>query len=253
METNQKIDREKRRGPREGTAKGRGAKTETVVILVVAAFFLGLIVGALVALLKTPPLQETRQVPPSGQRKMSLVSEMDFSQEIQMHEGLVQKDPENPDAWVHLGDLFSKIQQYDKAIEAYAKALNIQPANADILVKLGNAHFDREAYEKAIGAYSKALAIDTRNADVLTDLGIAYRRTKKPKKALDAFRKAAQIDASHSMSRYNQGVVLFHDLNDAEGAMKAWQEFLQIEPSGERAERVKRMVETLRNMSSAPE
>ncbi len=87
---------------------------------------------------------------------------------------------------------------------------------------------------------------------MLTDLGIAYRRTGKAQEAIEAFRKAAQVDASHLNSRYNLGVVLFHDLNDREGAIRAWEDFLQIAPSGERAERVKGMVEALRNMPANP-
>jgi hypothetical protein len=59
------------------------------------------------------------------------------------------------------------------------------------------------------------------------------------------------MDANHLNSRYNLGVVLFHDVNDKEGAIRAWEDFLQVEPKGERAEQVKRMVETLRNMSSS--
>ena len=251
MEKSRKRDKEKSGEPRKGTATGQGVKTETVVILVAAAFCLGLIVGAVVALLKTSPLKETRQVPPPGQRGMPSVRTADFSQEIRMLQDLVKEDPGNPDVWVRLGDAFYGGEQYDRAVEAYNNAVNLQPTRADVLAKLGNAYFDSEVYEKAIETYSQALGLDAKNADVLTDLGIAYRRTMRPNEAIEAFRKAAQIDASHLNSRYNLGVVLFHDLNDPEGAVEAWQEFLRIEPSGERAEQVKRMVETLRNMPSS--
>ncbi len=248
MERKQKEDREKKRGPQEGTAVSRGVKTETVAILVGAAFVLGLIVGAVAALLKTPSPTQPRQSGTPGQGEIFPVGMVDRSKEIRTLEELVQEDPENPDSWVHLGDLFYRGKQHNKAIEAYTKALSLRPRRIDVMVKLGNAYFDSNDYEKAIGAYSKALAIDPRNADTLTDLGVAYRRIRNAEKAIDAFRRAAQTDPSHSTSRYNLGVVLFHDLNDREGAIKAWEEFLQIEPSGEKAEQVKRMVETLKHM-----
>lgn len=251
MEEKRKTDRENRGELRKGMATGRGVKTEKVVILVAVAFFLGLIVGAVAALMKTPPLKETRQLAPPGQGEMPPVRALDVSQEIRMLEDLVKKDPENPDGWVRLGDVSFESGQYDRAVEAYAKALKLEGARADLLVKLGNAYFDSEVYEKAIEAYSAGLSLGAGNADVLTDLGIAYRRTKRPHEATKAFRKAAQIDANHLNSRYNLGVVLFHDLNDREGAIKAWEEFVQIAPSGERAEQVKHMVEALRNMSSS--
>ena len=32
------------------------------------------------------------------------------------------------------------------------------------------------------------------------------------------------------MSRFNKGIVLMHDLNDIKGAIKAWEDLLQINP-----------------------
>jgi len=251
MAEKRKGERTEGKGPGKGTVAGGGVKTETVIILVAAAFFLGLIVGVVGVVLKTSPVKEVQQLPPQRQKEIPLSPKVDLSQEIQMLEERVQNDPGNPDAWSQLGDVFYRDQRYDNAVEAYTKALNLRPARTDVLIKLGNAHFDRGANEGAIEAYSKALSMDPKNADVLTDLGIAYRRAGNPNRAVEAFRKAAQMDANHLNSRYNLGVVLFHDVNDKEGAIRAWEDFLQVEPKGERAEQVKRMVETLRNMSSS--
>ncbi len=201
----------------EATALPRGVKTETVVILVAAAFLLGVIVGAVVALLKTPYPNEVRQTGTPIATGEGSVAEMDLSQQIQTLQKLVEKDPENPDSWVHLGDLYYRGKQYEKAIEAYGEALELSPASTDVRIRLGNAYFDDEAYEKAIEAYTKTLRADPSNADVMTDLGVAYRRTSRPKKAVEAFRKAARIDPSHRRSRYNLGIVLLHDLNDTQG------------------------------------
>ncbi|NIO04501.1 MAG: tetratricopeptide repeat protein [Proteobacteria bacterium] len=235
---------------REATAPSRGVKTETVVILVAAAFLLGVIVGAVVALLKTPYPHEARQTGTPIATGEGSVGETDLSQQIQIAQKLVGKDPENPDPWVHLGDLYYRGKQYEEAIEAYGEALQLTPASTDVRIRLGNAYFDNEAYEKAIETYTKTLREDPNNADVMTDLGIAYRRTHKPKKAVETFRKAARIDPSHRASRYNLGVVLLHDLNDTQGAIEAWEGFLRAEPEGQRAEQVKGMIETLRSRSS---
>jgi cytochrome c-type biogenesis protein CcmH/NrfG len=245
-----KKDREDIEGSRKGTVTSRSVKIETAVVLVIAAFFVGLLVGAVVAVLKTSPTKQARQVPAPSLEEIPSSGPVKFSEEIQALEELVRKDAENPEPWVRLGDVAYRSQQYEKAIDAYRKASDLRPPRADILIKLGNAQFDRGAYQEAIEAYSEALTLDPRNADVLTDLGIAYRRTKRPEKAVESFRKAAEIDARHLNSRYNLGVVLFHDVDDREGAIRAWEAFLQIEPSGERAEQVNRMVEALKTMPS---
>lgn len=121
-----------------------------------------------------------------------------------------------------------------KDIEKMARALETKaaqnPKNPAIWTQLGNAYFDSNRYEKAIGAYEKSVQIDPNNADVLTDLGILYRRTAQPEKAIKFFDKAITVDPKHEMSRFNKGIVLLHDLNDRDGAIRVWEELLEINP-----------------------
>jgi len=251
MERSPKAENSPEKGTKDILPAVAGVRTETVVILVVAAFVVGLMVGAILALLKNSPSPGSQPMSSSWEKGTGPVGGLEPSRGIQMQMKLAQKDPESPMVWAVLGDLFSSNKMHDKAIEAYKKALELQPGNVDTLVRLGNAYFDSGAYEAAITTYTEALTIDPRNADVFTDLGVAYRRIKRPEKALSVFRKATDIDSTHASSRYNQGVVLFHDLNDKEGAIKAWQAFLQIEPRGDRAKKVRQMLDVLKAMPSS--
>lgn len=121
-----------------------------------------------------------------------------------------------------------------KEMEKHVKHMEAEagknPQDAKAWIGLGNAYFDFEAPEKAIDAYLKALALSPDNPAVLTDLGIMYRRIKQWQKAIESFDKAAQLDPTHVQSRFNKGVVLLHDLNDKEGAIKAWQEVAKLQP-----------------------
>ena len=79
-------------------------------------------------------------------------------------------------------------------------------------------------------AYNKALELNPGNPDVLTDLGVMYRRKDQPLEAIKAFDKAIKIDPRHEASRFNKGVVLLHDLNDSEGAVRAWEGLVEVNP-----------------------
>jgi hypothetical protein len=48
---------------------------------------------------------------------------------------------------------------------------------------------------------------------------------------VDAFDRAMKIDATHEISRFNKGIVLFHDLKDEPGALVAWESLLDINPT----------------------
>jgi len=122
-------------------------------------------------------------------------------------------------------------EEQAKRILALEKETASNPENAEAWIQLGNLYFDTDNYQSAIGAYEKSLALKPDNANVLTDLGVMYRRNGQPKKAVEAFDKAIKIDPAHEVSRFNKGVVLLHDLNDKEGAMRAWEELVKMNPA----------------------
>jgi tetratricopeptide (TPR) repeat protein len=124
-----------------------------------------------------------------------------------------------------------------------------EPTNLQALVALGNLYFDSNQYQKAIDAYERSIAINPNDADVRTDLGIMYRAVKDYDRAIKEFREAARIDPAHKNSRFNLGIVLQHDKKDIRGAIAAWEDFLRVEPSGERSSTVKNEIEQLKSLA----
>jgi tetratricopeptide (TPR) repeat protein len=194
-------------------------KKETVILAVVIAFLVGFITGATVAILKGKKgvegpamVQKPQTAPmpaPPGPSPLEVASKIETLKEI------VKKDPKNLPAWVELGNLY----------------------------------FDSNQPKEAIEAYSQYLAIKPDNADVRTDMGIMYRKLGQFDRAIEEFRRAAQSDPKHINSRYNIGLVLLHDKQDMKGAIKAWEEYLKVDPKSERAERVRAQMENLNKMA----
>jgi len=127
------------------------------------------------------------------------------------------------------------------------KEISLHPESTAALIQLGNVCFDADRPEKAIIAYNKALDLDPNNPDVLTDLGVMYRRKGQPLEAIKAFDKAIMIDPRHEAPRFNKGVVLLHDLNDSEGAIRAWEELVEVNPFA-RAQGNELVVEVLKKL-----
>lgn len=117
-----------------------------------------------------------------------------------------------------------------KAIDALKARTGQNPRDMDAWIEMGHQYFDGNRPEEAVAAYEKALAIDPENADVWTNLGVMYRRSDSPEKAVAAFDRAMNIDSTHEISRFNKGIVLFHDLKDQKGALAAWESLLAINP-----------------------
>ena len=104
------------------------------------------------------------------------------------------------------------------------------PGNVAAWIELGNLYFDSDQYEKSIQAYRKALELKPGNADVLTDMGVMERKSGRPKEAIKAFDQAIAANPKHEVSRLNKGIVLLHDLQDTDGAIRAWEGLLEINP-----------------------
>jgi len=123
------------------------------------------------------------------------------------------------------------------------------PGNYKAWVQLGNNLFDLHESQRSIDAYRKALAINGSDPNVWTDLGVMYRDLKNFPQAISSFRKATSLSATHPESRLNLGVVYLNDLNDYKNAIAAWEDFLRVEPSGQRAESIRQQIEQMRGMA----
>jgi len=134
-----------------------------------------------------------------------------------------QQQPQDSEQHAVSGELAEKIFELEKK-------LSQNPSDFDQWVQLGNLYFDTNNHDKAIMAYNKYLEQHPGQADVLTDLGIMYRRSGKYIEAIAAFDKAISSDHDHEIARFNKGIVLMHDLNDIEGAIKEWEKLIEINP-----------------------
>ena len=141
--------------------------------------------------------------------------------------GLNGSAPGPSDQTAQKQDISNKLAQEINDLE---KEISLHPENIEALIRLGNLYFDTEQPGKAIMAYNNALELNPGNPDVLTDLGVMYRRKGQPLEAIKVFDKAIKIDPRHEASRFNKGVVLLHDLNDSEGAIRAWEELVEVNP-----------------------
>ena len=118
----------------------------------------------------------------------------------------------------------------DAHMQELEQAVQKNPNDLPGWVQLGNHYFDANRPRDAIRAYGKALDIRPDNPDVLTDMGIMYQQIGEYEQALKNFRQAAGIAPLHEQSRFNQGVVLFFNLNRKDEARSVWQALLTLNP-----------------------
>jgi cytochrome c-type biogenesis protein CcmH/NrfG len=183
---------------KQNTSEGNYVKKETMLIVALITLVIGFLGGIVYSALQSSPTGsvQTASTP---------------TQQPQQQPGLTSEQA-------------SSILSLEQEVAA-------NPANAEAWTQLGHVYFDTNNVTKAIKAYEKSLELNPNDPNVLTDLGVMYRRGGQPEKALAAFDQAISIAPNHEQSRFNKGVVLRYDMNDRDGAIKAWEELLKINPN----------------------
>jgi tetratricopeptide (TPR) repeat protein len=117
------------------------------------------------------------------------------------------------------------------------------PGDYGALVGLGNKYYDLNEPEKAIEYYEKALVIKRDDPAVLVDCGAMYRLKGDPDKALELFREAIKIDPNLPQAYFNLGMVLAMEKKDKVGAAKAWKKYLELDPNSQAREFLKAQID----------
>jgi len=178
-------------------------KKETLIIII-----MGLLIAVLGGFLVMKLSGKKEESSPAGAVPPGSGSPVDYQQRIAELERVVAGDPKNYQAWT----------------------------------MLANEYYDTDQPQKAINAYAKALELKPNNANLLTDQGVMFKRAGAFDKALENFEKAQRIDPKHLQSLYNMGIVYAEDLKQPEKAMKVWTHYLEIDSTSPAAQQVKRMM-----------
>lgn len=131
--------------------------------------------------------------------------------------------------------------------QAYKAALAKNPNDLDANIGLGNLEFDSAHWMKAIEYYSRALAVDPKNADVRVDRAIAYHGNGQNDLAQAELKRVTKESPGHKNAWLNLGVVA-REAGDRATAVRAWERYLELEPSGERSNQIRQELATLKQI-----
>jgi tetratricopeptide (TPR) repeat protein len=154
-----------------------------------------------------------------------------------------KNEPENFDVQMKAGDMYQKIQNFEKAAEFYETAAALKPTEYEKIVRLGNAFFDVRQFEKAEPFYQQALEKKSDDIAVRTDLGITFVERKNPDydRAIKEFETSLQLNAKHEPTLYNLSIAHFRK-GDTENAQKYLMQLEQANPNSQLIGKLKQII-----------
>ena len=107
---------------------------------------------------------------------------------------MILKYPNNADAFVNLGSVYHKLEDYKKAESQFLKVMNMKEVTTETLHNVYNNYgallLDMEKFDLAIENLKKAIDLDNNAAEPYNNIGNAYREQEDYKNALIYYEKA---------------------------------------------------------------
>ncbi len=131
---------------------------------------------------------------------------------------------------------------WEGAKRTYTKVLNLCPDHVNTLVNMGNLMYQLTSLTEAEEYYRKALHLNPDCVEANYNLANLSDEQNLLDNAILFYQKAIGEDADFADAHFNLARVL-EKSGDLEGAKQHWRRYLELEPSGEWADFIRRLLE----------
>ncbi|MCG2686023.1 tetratricopeptide repeat protein, partial [Candidatus Parcubacteria bacterium] len=118
----------------------------------------------------------------------------DFEKAIEEFKRAIELNPNYAGAYHNLANTYRQLGKTDWAIENYQKAAELNPNLWQSHQNLAVSYFDRGQLDLAEENMKKAIEVNPENANLYLNLGIIYLRMEDGPRAEEAFQKARELD-----------------------------------------------------------
>jgi len=150
-------------------------------------------------------------------------------------------------------DPFKKAQRYfyerkfEMAELLLQESLKHNPENKLAYAYLGDIFLSKKNYDAALSLYKKGLDLDPSNAENYFRVGQIYYYKKIPNLAIENFQKSVEINKNIKFAHYHIGLTYLMLLRDKDNTIKSWENYLRIAPEDPQYEKIRRVVELLKD------
>jgi len=155
-----------------------------------------------------------------------------YSEAVSYHKRVAELDPQNGDWFRFLSVAYYKNDQYQEAVDAGKKALNL-PHNKELEYEtwknMGLAYNKLGQIDSAIASQKRSIALTPDNSDSFVTLAYLYSKNKQYDEAITAAKRAIELKSDNAVAYYNLGVAYGMKKQYSE-AIKALQKAIEINP-----------------------
>jgi tetratricopeptide (TPR) repeat protein len=133
---------------------------------------------------------------------------------------------ENPNVFIVLSEAYSRIKNYDKAMEFLNEAVNYKIRTPDIYIAMGKVYLGKINGTEAVKSFQEALNIEPRNPEALTLKARVYDLIDNNNGAISLLDEAIANDPSYSPA-YNELAEVYANMKNYSKASENYAKYIE--------------------------
>ena len=159
----------------------------------------------------------------------------EYDKAIEAYDRAIELQPDFFEAWNNRGEAYVDTNQPDRAKTNFERAIQLNQEKSYVpWNNLGKLHFRQEEYQQAIEAYRQATKIKEDYIPALIGLGNAQKSEKLYYEALDSYDKAIAVNRNSYEAWFGKGLVQ-ESLRQYREAVRSYERAISIRPNWDAA------------------
>ena len=161
---------------------------------------------------------------------VTLFSSGQFKEVLKIASELLNQHSQNTILLNIVGACYAVLNQHNKAIINYQKAISIDGEYAEAHFNLAVAYQDINNLDESVKSYKKAIATKLGYCEAFNNLGNVYKSLGEINNAIESYQNAININEDYFEAHYNLGA-LYKELNQSYLAIYCYKKALKIRPN----------------------
>lgn len=146
-----------------------------------------------------------------NQLGIEAMQEGDYEKAAEAFTKAIEENKEDAIPYINFANLLSSVNELERALAFYDKALELDNSAATAYYGAGNVYVVKEMYKEAKDMFEKALRAGMENGDLFYMLGTVLVKLEQPKLALPYLQRAVELNENDTEARFQFGMCLANE------------------------------------------
>lgn len=173
-----------------------------------------------------------------------------YEKAIELYNKAIQLNPSQWGYYFNLALAYKKANQAEKALENFKKVLELNPSSFSANKEMGEILALSENWPEAQKYYERAIEISPDDPDGFYNLGVCLTNQGQSEAALRAFLKTIELKNDYAEAYYQLGT-LYISQNKVDKAIFSLEKFLELAPQHQKANLARQLLEYLKKKKNS--